>query len=485
MASENNICEFIEDRLYFATLRSRPRNSSSCHYFSSDDEYVYENFYLDFGPHNLATLFRYCQRLHKKLKSQSLARKKIIHYTSYDSRRRANAAYLIGCYVIIYHKKTPDEAFRPLAAAQNPPFQPFRDAAMGPCTYNLTLQHCFQAVHKALQFGFLDFSQFNVEEYEHYERVENGDLNWIVPGKFLAFAGPHNKSRIEQGYPLHAPEFYFPYFRHYKVSTIVRLNKRLYDAQRFIDGGFDHKDLFFVDGSTPSDTIVKKQALLWAMGDLERAKYERSRVGGDMSIKGQLSKLEYELKMDKEKAEMIKMDQEDQIRSGLEKFVMSDIDVLPGYDDHTHHHTHHHHHPAMTQGDHLNQIKHKRIAISSGGGGSTTMGVTGHVKPMSTREVVSTHGVASRTRSHVMDQSKVSHHSLVTLPVSPSAQPNLMRGRMPHSYMAQSQLPGVRGSSSSSVQPTVVIRAPTNLRATSRVTHGHPPIAVATGGRRS
>lgn len=34
------------------------------------------------------------------LQSQSLARKKIIHYTSYDSRRRANAAYLIGCYVV-------------------------------------------------------------------------------------------------------------------------------------------------------------------------------------------------------------------------------------------------------------------------------------------------------------------------------------------------------------------------------------------------
>lgn len=65
---------------------------------------------------------------------------------------------------------------------------------------------------------------------------------------------------------------------------------------------------------------------------------------------------------------------------------MSDIDVLPGYEDHTHHHAHHHHHhhPPMTQGDHLNQIKHKRVAISSGGGGST-MGVTGHVKPISTR----------------------------------------------------------------------------------------------------
>lgn len=93
-----------------------------------------------------------------------------------------------------------------------------------------------------------------------------------ILGKFLAFAGPHNKSRIEQGicpkfyatiwphcigYPLHAPEFYFPYFRAHNVTTIVRLNKRMYDAQRFIDGGFEHKDLFFVDGSTPSDVIVR------------------------------------------------------------------------------------------------------------------------------------------------------------------------------------------------------------------------------------
>jgi cell division cycle 14 len=29
-----------------------------------------------------------------------------------------------------------------------------------------------------------------VREYEHYERVENGDLNWIIPNKFVAFMGP-------------------------------------------------------------------------------------------------------------------------------------------------------------------------------------------------------------------------------------------------------------------------------------------------------
>lgn len=29
--------------------------------------------------------------------------------------------------------------------------------------------------------------------------MENGDLNWIVPGKFLAFSGPHPKTKIENG----------------------------------------------------------------------------------------------------------------------------------------------------------------------------------------------------------------------------------------------------------------------------------------------
>lgn len=42
------------------------------------------------------------------------------------------------------------------------------------------------------------------------------------------------------------------------MTTIIRLNKKIYDARRFTDAGFDHHDLFFVDGSTPSDAILEK-----------------------------------------------------------------------------------------------------------------------------------------------------------------------------------------------------------------------------------
>ncbi|XP_041133813.1 dual specificity protein phosphatase CDC14AB-like isoform X2 [Polyodon spathula] len=261
MADDNELfgaSEFIKDRLYFATLRNKPKSTVNTHYLCTDDEFVYENFYADFGPLNLAMLYRYCCKLNKKLKSFTLSRKRIVHYTSFDQRKRVNAAVLIGAYAVIYLKKTPEEAYRALVSGSNASYLPFRDASFGNCTYNLTLLDCLQGVRKALQHGFFDFETFDVDEYEHYERVENGDFNWIVPGKFLAFSGPHPKSKVEHGYPLHAPEAYFPYFRKHNVTTIIRLNKKIYDASRFTDAGFDHYDLFFIDGSTPSDVIVRR-----------------------------------------------------------------------------------------------------------------------------------------------------------------------------------------------------------------------------------
>ncbi|NXD97901.1 CC14A phosphatase, partial [Chaetorhynchus papuensis] len=246
------------DRLYFATLRNKPKSTVNTHYFCTDEELVYENFYGDFGPLNLAMLYRYCCKLNKKLKYFSLSRKKIVYYTSFDQRKRANAAFLIGAYAVIYLKKTPEEAYRTLLSGSNPPYLPFRDASFGNCTYNLTILDCLQGVNKALQHGFFDFKTFDVDEYEHYERVENGDFNWIIPGKFLAFSGPHPKSKLENGYPLHAPESYFPYFKKHNVTSIIRLNKKIYEAKRFTDAGFEHYDLFFIDGSTPSDSIVQR-----------------------------------------------------------------------------------------------------------------------------------------------------------------------------------------------------------------------------------
>uniref|UniRef100_A0A668UDW5 Cell division cycle 14B n=1 Tax=Oreochromis aureus TaxID=47969 RepID=A0A668UDW5_OREAU len=250
--------EFIKDRLYFATLRVKPKNTANTHFFSTDEEFVYESFYADFGPLNLAMLYRYCWKLNKKLKSFTMSRKRLVHYTSYDQKKRANAAVLIGAYAVIYLKRSPEDAYRTLITGNNTGYMPFRDAAVGECSFNLTVLDCLQGIHKALQHGFLDFERFSAEEYEHYERVENGDMNWIIPGKILAFSSPHSCGKIENGYPLHTPEAYFSYFCQNDITTVVRLNRKLYDGRRFEDAGFEHHDLFFLDGTTPSDLIIRR-----------------------------------------------------------------------------------------------------------------------------------------------------------------------------------------------------------------------------------
>ncbi|XP_062273092.1 dual specificity protein phosphatase CDC14B isoform X7 [Scomber scombrus] len=249
--------EFIKDQLYFATLQQKIKSTTERHCFCIDEELAYENFYADFGPLNLAMFYRFCCKLTKKLKSITLSRKKIIFYTCGDQKKQANAAYLIGSYAVMHLNMMPEEAYS-LLMSRNATYIPFRDASFGTCMYNLNILDCLRAVHKALQYDWLDFSNFDVEEYEHYERAENGDLNWIIPGKFLAFSGPHPKSKIENGYPLHAPEAYIPYFRKHNITSVVRLNKKMYDARRFTESGFEHHDLFFVDGSTPTDSIVRK-----------------------------------------------------------------------------------------------------------------------------------------------------------------------------------------------------------------------------------
>ncbi|XP_078121081.1 dual specificity protein phosphatase CDC14AB-like [Sander vitreus] len=255
---QSGASEFIKDRLYFTTLRVKPKNTANTHYFSVDEEFIYESFYADFGPLNLAMLYRYCCKVNKKLKSFTLSRKRLVHYTSHDQKKKANGALLIGAYAVIYLKRSPEEAYRTLISGNNTGYLPFRDAAAGECSFNLTVLDCLQGIRKALQHGFFDFENFDVEEYEHYERVENGDMNWIVPGKILAFSSPHAHSKIENGYPLHAPEAYFPYFCQNGITAVVRLNRKLYDSRQFEDAGFEHHDLFFLDGTTPSDLIIRR-----------------------------------------------------------------------------------------------------------------------------------------------------------------------------------------------------------------------------------
>ena len=50
-----------------------------------------------------------------------------------------------------------------------------------------------------MRLGWFDFRKFDIAEYEHYEKMENGDLNWVIPGKLLAFSSPYDSGKDDSG----------------------------------------------------------------------------------------------------------------------------------------------------------------------------------------------------------------------------------------------------------------------------------------------
>lgn len=252
--------ELVPNRLYWATLNSTslPRNTSRSHYFSSDSTFVYEPFFHDFGPLNLGVTYRYCRQLDEKLKDPALRGKRIIHCCGSDPRRRANSAYLICAYMVVVQRQPAEVAFAPFRSAQ-PPLKPYRDASGNPTSvFDLTVLDCLQGLEYSIKLKLFDWERFNVESYEFFEKVENGDLSWILPGRMLAFAGPYPTDTDEEGFPTWTPEDYVPLFQDAGIRLVVRLNRKLYDKKRFIDHGVKHVDLYFADGTCPSPEIIGK-----------------------------------------------------------------------------------------------------------------------------------------------------------------------------------------------------------------------------------
>eukprot|EP00923_Selenidium_pygospionis_P042970 GHVN01074087.1.p1 GENE.GHVN01074087.1~~GHVN01074087.1.p1 ORF type:complete len:381 (-),score=44.07 GHVN01074087.1:1279-2421(-) len=159
--------------------------------------------------------------------------------------------------MLVVMKKSPEEAFAPFLTSSID-FVPFRDATYGICSCNLTILDCLKGLDYAMKLGWFNYQLFDCEEYETYEKVENGDLNWIIPNRFVAFSGPSSTTTDDEGFAALTPEDYIPIFKRLGISMVMRLNKKQYDRRRFIESGLKHVDLYFLDGSCPSREIITK-----------------------------------------------------------------------------------------------------------------------------------------------------------------------------------------------------------------------------------
>lgn len=183
---------------------------------------------------------------------------------------------MLACYMVLIQNWPPHLALAPIAQV-DPPLMPFRDAGYSQADYGITVQDVVYGVWKAKEEKCIDLDNFDLEMYERYERVENGDFNWITP-HFLAFASPQHApvAKITEdsdlfpllprdvqavdAHPMLPQPFknVLTHFSEKSIGLVVRLNSHLYSPSYFEALGMQHLDMIFDDGTCPPLTTVRK-----------------------------------------------------------------------------------------------------------------------------------------------------------------------------------------------------------------------------------
>ncbi|SPQ17852.1 c12a7f06-efb5-434c-b020-98fd3f1dbae9 [Thermothielavioides terrestris] len=245
-------------------------------YFTVDDTLLYNAFHHDFGPLHIGHLYRFALQFHEILGAKENKDRPIVFWSRADPRSRANASCLLACYMVLIQSWPPHLALAPIAQV-DPPLMPFRDAGYSQADYGITVQDVVYGVWKAKEEGCCVLETFDLDEYERFERVEQGDFNWITPN-FLAFASPQStpSARTPEGtdawnalpttlaavdaHPTLAQPFknVLRHFSERNIGLVVRLNSALYDASYFEALGIQHVDMIFEDGTCPPLSMVRK-----------------------------------------------------------------------------------------------------------------------------------------------------------------------------------------------------------------------------------
>lgn len=253
--TQTNI-EIVPSRLYFSIMRAPPQQGKGVLYYSvdTDPSFQYQPFFYDFGPPSLLLIHRFLCLTADILNNHN---EKITFICSTYPAHITNATLFISAFRMIYMKLTPDEAYAPVSHLTNV-LKPYRDASTLPSTYDLTVITCLRGLYHGMQLGWYNPEEFDDLLWEKLEQVENGDMNWLIPGKLLAFATPYATNVIQGGFHVSTPQDLVQTFKDLNINHIIRLCQKFYCEDIFIDSGFKHSELYFLDGSTPPITIREK-----------------------------------------------------------------------------------------------------------------------------------------------------------------------------------------------------------------------------------
>ena len=231
-------------------------------FFSLHDRGIRYNPYCDdFGPMNLAAVFRFCAAI-EALHQDNACADVVIVSPPYKPDV-TNAAFLIGAHMIMCRGLDPDEVdgcfhgVRPWLAA-------YRDVSPGEQNFHLGLIDCWRGLWRGKSLGWVSFEAggFELSDYEHCDCPLNADLHEVVPGKLVAMRGPRRLAGgrsfqdTASGVRDFSPAHYADILRQYDVLAVVRLNEAHYDAADWAAEGLALADLPFDDCALPPPAVV-------------------------------------------------------------------------------------------------------------------------------------------------------------------------------------------------------------------------------------
>eukprot|EP00961_Rhodomonas_salina_P248778 3362461-Rhodomonas_salina.1 len=219
-------------------------------YFSSWMQESYVPFNSDFGPVNLSAVVRFCDFMQEKMLDRRLRGRHLVYYSDAKQTHTSNTAFLLGAYLVLVQKWTPEEAAKPFEAIKPSPFKPFRDATDVPSTFDLNLIDCLRGLQRAVESRFFCYESFNVEAYEQLDDADFADAHIICP-KFLAFRGPSEDESVPE--LCKPPSDYIALFQNLKISLVLRLNEPHYAKEGFSAHGIKVKELYFDDCTAPPE----------------------------------------------------------------------------------------------------------------------------------------------------------------------------------------------------------------------------------------
>ena len=95
----------------------------------------------------------------------------------------------MGAYMILYLGMEADHVWR-IFKTKGTKFMGYGDAARQQSISSITPQHVFRALETAKRRSWYHPETFNLSEYHSHSKVEQGDMNWVIPGQIIALSSP-------------------------------------------------------------------------------------------------------------------------------------------------------------------------------------------------------------------------------------------------------------------------------------------------------